>query len=189
MNESFEIIDELDDAPFLKSLKKDSTDSTVPEGYFEGFSDRMLDMIEDAAAREEAPVLFAISQKPQYMAPEGYFEHFIEQLEVRISPAKVVDFRSKSRFSRFGLMASQLAAAVTLLVGIWLLTPQPTTIQTTGMTTEELVGAIDWAAYDTRTLEEAFGDDLLDAESSSSSESIPELEMLDENDLSQIYLN
>ena len=80
--------DELQDAPGLQRLR-DQVSGTVPEGYFNTFSSRLADRMQDADALAEAPTLRSIGRKLEPAAPEGYFEALPARIMAQVPRARV----------------------------------------------------------------------------------------------------
>ncbi len=67
----------------LKHLRDDSSYS-LPEGYFEGFSSRLMERIKEEEL-ESSPILDEIKEmKTPFSVPNGYFENFSARLKERI---------------------------------------------------------------------------------------------------------
>jgi hypothetical protein len=56
----------------------------VPEGYFEGFAGRVLELVRAGEAMELSPALSGLRHLPVYEAPAGYFEDFAGKMLTHI---------------------------------------------------------------------------------------------------------
>lgn len=103
---------------------------TVPEGYFDDFPSKMMELVKkndrselDAELESISPFLAGLEKKNPFTVPEGYFSSVKVPMEV-LEPktAKIVSFNSRARFRT--LMAAASIVAV-LGVGIWLFQMNP----------------------------------------------------------------
>ena len=91
---------------------------TVPDGYFEGLADSILNKIHvlenDVAAElnEISPVVAGIENKETFTVPEGYFQNLEFVLEQK-EPAKVVSINQPRSIFRY-----VAAAVITGLLGL-----------------------------------------------------------------------
>lgn len=91
---------------------------TVPDGYFEGLADSILNKIHalenDVAAElnEISPVVAGIENKETFTVPEGYFQNLEFVLEQK-EPAKVVSINQPRSIFRY-----VTAAVITGLLGL-----------------------------------------------------------------------
>lgn len=135
------------DTPLLDAIPKD-TIWQMPAGYFEDFSEKIGEKVEEKAL---APVLFSI-EKPVYELPSSYFEGLHTQIVAKIADeksAKVLNFvpNWSRRILNYG--AAIAASVILVLGGMWLL-PQKTQENTqdfapnfSQISTEELQQAIE----------------------------------------------
>ncbi|WP_222984490.1 hypothetical protein [Flagellimonas meishanensis] len=94
-------------------MKKDKKNSfNTPEGYFEGFHDRLMDKINQEEI-EEISVL--IPESDGFVVPDDYFETLSEKLTVKLAKTqsgKVIQLKPYKKF----FYAAAAVAAVILLI-------------------------------------------------------------------------
>jgi hypothetical protein len=115
----------------LFSLKKEHSGFMVPDGYFQGFPDRLSTLVllrktEDFKVPEhyfenlpEHLKVLTLEEKAKapFHVPEGYFEKLPRRLQDRVHPNQV---HPRSFFlPRLALPAMAAAAGIALLVGIF----------------------------------------------------------------------
>ncbi|MEK6155605.1 hypothetical protein WIW50_20265 [Flavobacteriaceae bacterium 3-367] len=96
-----------------KSNKKEPF--KTPDGYFEGFADRLSDRLS-----EEGP---ALPKKEGFKVPEGYFEGLDAKLAEKVNPSetKVVQLRS---YRKYYYIAASVAAIAVLVFTLQPKSPQ-----------------------------------------------------------------
>ncbi|MDX2245301.1 MAG: hypothetical protein SF052_00885 [Bacteroidia bacterium] len=160
--------DELNETPFLRSLKKENIFQT-PEDYF----DTLPQVWEDSGENGEPEKSFLdqIEKKNIFQIPEGYFETFA---------AKIIPTAQKTpsgESSRGGIVRNLfslnrysvgIAAAVALLIslGIWISDRGNTPLNNNqrmlaDISTEELINGVDLAEVDLNTILDIAGDEVI----------------------------
>jgi hypothetical protein len=122
MESSEEILTELlEIAPFLGRAGISRDSYTVPAGFFEDFSEILMNRIHletdvflEPDARQElsgiSPLLAGLQTKNPYKLPEGYFESWKATIpQSKSVPTKLVAFGTRSRVIRFAVAACIVA--------------------------------------------------------------------------------
>lgn len=98
-------------------MNKNNTikDFKTPEGYFEGFTDRLLDKMSNENDELAETIL---PKNDGFKAPEGYFDSLNKSIldEVTKKPSKVISLTSRTKFTYYA--AAAVAAIVLLTIGI-----------------------------------------------------------------------
>ncbi|MEZ4773769.1 MAG: hypothetical protein R3D00_11350 [Bacteroidia bacterium] len=159
--------DELNEAPFLGSLKKENI-FRVPDDYF-GPLPQVWETIRHEA-EPETPVLDQIEKKNIFQIPEGYFETFAEKIFHLTQP------QPSARSSRMGIVRRMtsinrfsvgIAAAIALFIsfGIWFRVTEneaaTTPLLLADISTEELMTSVDLAEVDLSTILDIVGDEAI----------------------------
>jgi len=95
---------------------KDNKNFHIPDDYFEGFTDRLLDKISMLDSGQEGS---ALPKSDGFKVPNGYFENLNDKLNVRISKknVKVVSLWSNKTFY---MVAASVAAILVFVLGVQL---------------------------------------------------------------------
>ena len=95
--------------------KNNKKNFKTPEGYFEGFSDRLLDRMSDAKGNQESSLL---PKSEGFMLPDGYFDSLNKNIQgkLKVDIPKVIALNSRRKFYYYA--AAAVAAIVLLTVGI-----------------------------------------------------------------------
>lgn len=188
--------DELNEAPFLRSLKKENIFRT-PDDYFESIPQLWADTADES--EPETPLLDQIEKKNIFQIPEGYFDTFAENISLisqssasEISPRRGL-VKSIVFVRRFSI---GIAAAIALLIslGIWFSVPEndlPGQSELLAdISTEELITGVDLAEVDLSTILDIVGDEVLEdlqLQESPADHHIEEInELLEEMDISDL---
>lgn len=169
--------------PLLDSIPKDSI-WQVPQGYFDDFSNKVLETAEEKAI---APLLYSL-EKRDYEVPENYFETLPARILAKAqgnSTGKVIQFNSNwlSQVRNYGMAVA--ASVAIILGGIWLM-PQEPVIQEievvpnfSHISTEELQEAIEAEDID----DEMFAEVMPVSYTSGTSEDLPQVDDISEEEL------
>jgi hypothetical protein len=116
------IIAELNEiAPFLGRIAFSKTPYVMPAGYFDGFTEILMQRIrletglvsENSTGQEIAkisPLLAGLQKKNPYNLPTGYFETWKAQIpESEKMPAKLIKMSMRSRVMRYAAVACIVA--------------------------------------------------------------------------------
>ena len=82
----------------------------VPEGYFEGLTDRILDRV-----KEKAPDL---PKEEGFTLPEGYFDSLNERVQKRLSDSENPGVIRMNPWKKYYFVAASIAALVVIVIGI-----------------------------------------------------------------------
>ena len=183
MNEREMNKDELRNAPFLDSLKKEEV-FQVPESYFEDLNGKLKDRIEDDEIQQITDGWGEKEKKTLFETPEGYLEQLPDKIRKRVLdlPSNLNPSASSRgrRWLRHGTWASIAAAVVLLfLLGYWLNEPK------SGKSDIPLV-EISAEQQLQQSLEQASGDELLAAIDVEDYSLDMIIEAMDEDDLAAL---
>lgn len=105
-------------SPFLLGISN-SIPQSLPDGYFESFTAKMLTLAKDSSITAEAelasiaPLLNQISKKPVQNLPEGYFNNF--KVQPTNEPAKIVQMRVVRKWASYASAA--IVAGILITAG------------------------------------------------------------------------
>ena len=124
MNEREMNKDELRNAPFLDSLKKEDV-FQVPESYFDNFSNKLQDKIQDDEIQQIAESFGDKRKETLFETPPGYFEQLpdiIRQRILELPSAKKSGGHHAGRRRFSPLLWGSIAATIALLfaLGYWM---------------------------------------------------------------------
>lgn len=87
----------------------------TPEGYFEGFTDKLLDKMSNLESHQEDSVL---PKNDGFTIPDGYFEGLNKKIQEKLTdtPPKVIPLRSYRKY--YYLAAASVAAILLLTIGL-----------------------------------------------------------------------
>ncbi|EAR01625.1 hypothetical protein [Maribacter sp. HTCC2170] len=90
-----------------------NNDFKTPEGYFEGFTDSLLDRMSNDIQNESI-----LPKKPGFKVPEGYFDSLNNKIQEKLQEeqAKVITINSRTKFYYYA--AAAVAAVFLLTIGI-----------------------------------------------------------------------
>ena len=93
-------------------------DMKVPEGYFDGLADAIMNKIksEDGTALEEYPAFLAsVQHKNVFKVPDGYFDSLAEEIVGKLpkQPAKLIEMKPRPAIFRYAV-----AAGITGILGL-----------------------------------------------------------------------
>ena len=93
---------------------KDNSDFKTPEGYFEGFTDKLLDSISIPKDNQHGPLL---SKSDGFIVPDSYFEALNSNIQEKLNKeeTKVITLNSRAKYLYY---AAAIAALVLLTIGI-----------------------------------------------------------------------
>jgi hypothetical protein len=96
-------------------MNKNKNTFKTPEGYFEKFSDKLLDKISDLKSDQEETVL---PKEDGFTIPDGYFGSLHANIENKLNqqPPKVIALHGRRKFYYYA--AAAVAAIVLLTIGI-----------------------------------------------------------------------
>lgn len=96
-------------------MNKNKNTFKTPEGYFEKFSDKLLDKISDLKSDQEETVL---PKEDGFAIPNGYFDSLHANIKNRLDeePSKVIALHGRQKFYYY--VAAAVAAIVFLTIGI-----------------------------------------------------------------------
>ncbi len=111
-------------SPLLQQLK-DKNPFSIPEGYFNDFSENMVSGVKAVAFVNEelenlSPLMMEVKKENVYEVPEGYFNTLpavILNKAKQQQPAKLVSMGSRPKLVRYAVAA---AVAALLATGAWL---------------------------------------------------------------------
>jgi hypothetical protein len=95
--------------------KKNKKDFKTPKGYFEGFTDRLLDKMSSMEGNQEESIL---PEKEGFKLPDGYFDSLNKNIQEKLNDEvpKVIALNRRRKFYYY--VAAAVAAIVLLTVGI-----------------------------------------------------------------------
>jgi len=95
--------------------KKNKKNFKTPEGYFEGFSDRLLDRMSDIKDNQESSLL---PKSDGFKLPDGYFDSLNKNIQEKLNDdiPKVIALNKRRKFYYY--VAAAVAAIVLLTIGI-----------------------------------------------------------------------
>ncbi|MEO0894862.1 MAG: hypothetical protein AAFY71_00480 [Bacteroidota bacterium] len=123
MSHTDDLREELEDAPFLKSLPNHPA-FKVPEGYFEKMNAEMQDKLDDEEVLSTTPVLQAMERVNVFDVPQGYFEELPETISKKISEEKSTSAKIVNFDRRIAKPLMWVAAAALALLAAIYLRPQ-----------------------------------------------------------------
>jgi len=95
--------------------KNNKKNFKTPEGYFEGFSDRLLDRMSDTKGNQESSLL---PKSDGFMLPDGYFDSLNKNIQEKLND-EVPKVITLNRWHKFYYYAAAAVAAIVLLtIGI-----------------------------------------------------------------------
>ncbi len=95
--------------------KNNKKDFNTPEGYFEGFSDRLLDRMSNSKSDQKGSLL---PKSDGFSLPDGYFDSLNRNIQDKLNEdsPKIIALQRRRRFYYF--TAAAVAAIVLLTIGI-----------------------------------------------------------------------
>ena len=95
--------------------KNNKKNFKTPEGYFEGFSDRLLDRMSDTKGNQESSLL---PKSDGFMLPDDYFDSLNKNIQEKLKEEipKVIALNKRRRLYYYA--AAAVAAIVLLTIGI-----------------------------------------------------------------------
>jgi len=95
--------------------KNNKKDFKTPEGYFEGFTDRLLDKVSSTDGNQEESIL---PEKEGFILPEGYFDSLNKKIQEKLDDEipKVIALNKRRKYYYYA--AAAVAAIVLLTIGI-----------------------------------------------------------------------
>ncbi len=181
-------LEEWEDPEGLRSLKK-HVFFKEPEGYFDRIPDILKDRLAEQDPIESAPLLSGLEPKVYFQAPAGYFDTFPDRIQSLIAPSpRMTIHRLWKQAIRPQYVLSVAAVVLLFVLGVWVMPPAQS-VESSDLTSEELLAMVDMDAFDTEMLLEILGEEAIESVGLLEEWEIPESEvsdLLNEMDLDDI---
>lgn len=181
-------LEEWEDPEGLRSLKKNAF-FKEPEGYFDRIPDILRDRLAEQDPIESAPLLSGLELKAYFQEPAGYFDTFPDRMQSLIAPSPRMTIHRLWKQALQPRHSLSVAAVLLLFVlGVWVMPPAQS-VESSDLTSEELLAMVDMDAFDTEMLLEILGEEAIESVGLLEEWEIPESEvsdLLNEMDLDDI---